>query len=948
MIGVAGFLKYRLDKAETALAAPDSALATEQDMSGRLRRSLGYGGFLGFAQTFVGTHDATALTDMKAQLKAAKEIYDRLPEKIPTETRRDLQSIIGMFQAVMDRAERATANPDVSFSNADLMPLYAALPIMDARVENAAATSRLAAQAQLQFWAMLLTLVAWASLIIASAMAVNVYLALRDRNSAPLRALTQSVKNMAHGDMRTSIWGMERQDTIGELARAVDQARYHFSQLPDIALLSDSGPVRMRFEGQAKSMFEAMMQVFGRDSEKMRDQAVTLSEAINRQEEALTLISSRVEAVLHNVEKRGMDGDQQIKRVVQNMTGNAEALQRAQQHAADQLGRLLPYMQERAQNMAEIAQLTGRQVAQALQSLTVTERGLRTSADQSDVAIKKLSSTADELGQRLFGAVNLLQASGKVLSETTEKTQSRLNEVLDKLGLQTGIIFATPSPLPVARTADISGIDSAHITNILAALEKTQSKLEKRVLEHAEATQAQISLLSTQSNGLLSQTTTAAQTLAAAADHMRNERTKFEESLTDAIARLHSVSSHITSETSQALHKRDIATLYSHDYIEGLKVDIARMSERLQGLDDIIEIAAKPSPVLIDLAAQVAVGFKQTTTAFSALRSDIDMLDRALKVSAEASPLLTGMAGQISNGFEDVSAMLGDIRNGMARLDQSVQAAAEPSPLLLDQLSNGFDNNTANLGEIRMGLLQLEQTVLNAAQPSPLIVGMAGQVMNGFELTNAMLGDLRGEIRRLDQGLRDATQPSPLLLGLTGQMANGFDNATVAIDSLQNDIQKLNEALQHAMHQASQPSPQLLELTGQMTNTLTGGFDRTAGAIDILRSDLRQLAEITTEILKSSTLQTDVQDRWYQLAAQVEATRNDLAAVITQQVDRLEQRIAPGAEVSQSVAATTAPELGTQRQMEQQTLILSELVATLGALDEHMQQLKTEMHAAKA
>ena len=41
---------------------------------------------------------------------------------------------------------------------------------------------------------------------------------------------------MAHGDMRTSIWGMERSDMVGELARAVDLSRYHFSQLPDIAV----------------------------------------------------------------------------------------------------------------------------------------------------------------------------------------------------------------------------------------------------------------------------------------------------------------------------------------------------------------------------------------------------------------------------------------------------------------------------------------------------------------------------------------------------------------------------------------------------------------------------------------------------------------------------------------------------------------------------------------
>ena len=42
---------------------------------------------------------------------------------------------------------------------------------------------------------------------------------------------------------------------------------------------------------------------------------------------------------------------------------------------------------------------------------------------------------------------------------------------------------------------------------------------------------------------------------------------------------------------------------------------------------------------------------------------------------------------------------------------------------------------------------------------------------------------------------------------------------------------------------------------------------------------------------------------------------------------------------------STYDEAATQHQIEQQTQILSELVATLGVIDEHMQQIKSEMHA---
>jgi HAMP domain-containing protein len=252
MIGATGYLKFEMDRAETLLAAPDTAVGNDQDMFDRLRRILGYGGFLGLAQNYASHHDASGFADMKADIKSADDIVAHLPEKTPAEVRHDLTAIVASFDTALQKIN-APANEQNEFVSADLMPLYAAVPVLDERVASANAETRLAAQNQMQFWGMLLTLVSWASLIIASACAAGIYLTLRDKQSAPMRALAQSIQNMARGDMRTAIWGTERQDMIGELARAVDTARYHFSHLPDLSLLSEQGPVRMRFEGGSRS-----------------------------------------------------------------------------------------------------------------------------------------------------------------------------------------------------------------------------------------------------------------------------------------------------------------------------------------------------------------------------------------------------------------------------------------------------------------------------------------------------------------------------------------------------------------------------------------------------------------------------------------------------------------------------------------------------------------------
>jgi hypothetical protein len=469
MIGGTSYLKYRLDRAETTLAAPDNALADNQDLFGQLRQEWGFGGFLGLAQKYVFTHDASGLPEMKERIKSADAIVAGLSEKTSPQTRAELASIASLFDDALQKIE-APAGGELSneVTVADLAPLYAAMPTLDARRTADNAEARFAAQNQAQFWAMLLTIASWFSLILAAACAAGIYLVLRDKQSAPLRALAQSIQNMAHGDMRTAIWGTERRDMIGELARALDLARYHFSHLPDLSLLSDEGPVRLRFEGGTRSLFEAMMKALSEDSENIHKQSSSLTSDVNQQKESIAALAEKVEAILRNIGERGQNGDKLIAQAIKEMAGGVENLKNSHAHAADQLGRLIPVIQDRAQGLAEITQITGKQLTHTLQSLASSEMSLKSNAEKSKETLAKLSSTADDLGARLFGAINLLQASGKVLGETTENIKSRWNDIapvqdwsgrLDEIakalsGLQSKLNAQTDAQLGLAKALE--------------------------------------------------------------------------------------------------------------------------------------------------------------------------------------------------------------------------------------------------------------------------------------------------------------------------------------------------------------------------------------------------------------------------------------------------------------------------------------------------------------
>ena len=71
---------------------------------------------------------------------------------------------------------------------------------------------KIAAERSFRTLSLILTMLCWFSLIIAMAATLSIYLALQQKRTPALRALAQSVGNLAKGDMETPVWGMERSD----------------------------------------------------------------------------------------------------------------------------------------------------------------------------------------------------------------------------------------------------------------------------------------------------------------------------------------------------------------------------------------------------------------------------------------------------------------------------------------------------------------------------------------------------------------------------------------------------------------------------------------------------------------------------------------------------------------------------------------------------------------
>ncbi|MER2520905.1 MAG: hypothetical protein ABTQ34_09525 [Bdellovibrionales bacterium] len=596
--------------------------------------------------------------------------------------------------------------------------------------------ARQAALANSQMWSTFLTLASWLSLMIATALTAAMFLIVRARHATPMQALVQSVKNLASGDMRTAIWGMERQDTVGELARAIDMARYQLSQIPDLTILSEQGPLRLRFEGDSRSVFEAMMRIVSKDSEQVHKHATLLAETAKSQQEMLTSFGPRIQNALRAIEEQTVMGQTQARQSLQAAMSIAASLKSAQEHATDQLNRLVPYMQDRAQGMTEITQIAGKQVSQVVQSLAQTERALRQSAEQSGAVVEKLSKSADHLGERMFGAVNLLQASGKVLAEVSEKTQSKIQDVVARLSKD----FETLRLQGLANAQARADQTSPRLEAAVSALENTRTRLQDVLAEQSKAAKAQIELLLTQSGGLLTQSATASQTMSTVSDHMRTEQMRFNEAVINFATRMDELGHRLEQQAQKKPSENDTQASINQTAQEEIRASLGAMagqivgvSERLSVLTSALQNTPHEAPIRNDrVIADIESGFASLELTLSEMRGQLDDMARNVR----AMP--ASVSNALRDNWQQVTAQIETTREGLTQIimQQIDRLSSRLENLANDQSANSPTPQESAAENIK--LIEHEQMEQQVQVLSELVATLG--------VLDAHMQDLRGQI----------------------------------------------------------------------------------------------------------------------------------------------------------------------------------------------------------
>jgi methyl-accepting chemotaxis protein len=249
----------------------------------------------------------------------------------------------------------------------------------------------------------------------------------------PLRRLEQSCRSLSVRDLKGHIWGLDRMDQFGALARAISDIRAGMLQLSDMVVEGADGKQHVRFEGRSAVIFNTLIEDLKDSVARVQQQGLRLESLGIKSEEKIASLGESTQKQNQKLESAIDASRAQLAGIQDEWSERLSTLFHQNNQIQGQARTIVDTFTRDMQVMNEIAVVTGQKVSQTLQTLAVSDRDIKKAADQSLAASKVFTEQTADLSEKMLAATNLLRASGKVMSETTETARTRLTEAVNSV-----------------------------------------------------------------------------------------------------------------------------------------------------------------------------------------------------------------------------------------------------------------------------------------------------------------------------------------------------------------------------------------------------------------------------------------------------------------------------------------------------------------------------------
>ncbi|MBL8782634.1 MAG: hypothetical protein JNL06_16985 [Alphaproteobacteria bacterium] len=451
VLGGAYFVGY-VGEVQRDLKDPASLRRLAVTEIGKLEKSLGYAGFLKAYRNYRLTGDPAArpqLTKNAGEAARAitvlKQIY--AGDRTAGEALAEAAAVTDTFAHIAriapqlgDAALRGTAGMDTLNSlpqGPQLETTYLSLRSALDRLRQADVEHQLGGAAAALNWSQMLIIGALALVVLGLIIVAGL---LQLGIVQPLKSLEHSLASVGDGAIGQKIWGTDREDEFGALARAGEKVRRGLAETSALKTLADKGQLHVTLDGKASVLFEKLVA----DVSTATDALKTASADILRMQD---------------------DGRRQFETTVQRLTQSGAGFQ----DAAKALN---------AEATAAIGdiRLSSTRLAEAADARAARLDAIATRFDEGGRALEQSFNAAKDKADAAAGELSSSSAVLKRVATDAQSIQGAFFTACDKISSDAANTTDSVRTL-AARLSDAIGSVDQRLTQKLAGLDNLEQHL---------------------------------------------------------------------------------------------------------------------------------------------------------------------------------------------------------------------------------------------------------------------------------------------------------------------------------------------------------------------------------------------------------------------------------------------------------------------------------------
>lgn len=655
------------------------------------------------------------------------------------------------------------------------------------------------------------------------------FLAFRFGLLLPLRKLERSSRELLENDLNGHIWGLDRSDAFGSLARSIANIRKGTVNLADMVVETETGAQHVRFEGRSAAVFTALIADLQKTVENLTQHSQTLAtvskdgqesilelgDLTSRQtrtledaissvnahindarshiketiSEANTSISATIADANKNLSTTIADAGSQINATANEWGEKLSTLFHQNNQIQGHAKQMVDQFSKDMHSLNQIAGATGARVAQTLQLLSASDRDIKTAAKQSLEASTTFSNQAKDLTEKLQSATNLLRASGKVMQETTETARTRLNEAINSVSNHDQAIRAflgdteekTDRITSLLEDVSRSAVQASETMNTfdgrMALFEEKSASAFRRIDESGESigkASSQLNEAHELMKGSLDNMNGHTEMLARILTSIRDEYSSFSNEWKTNITETAPIFEQLkdSSNTLQT-QLRDEWSVYaqqSRQLLTALEQDVRAMNTRTE------IVTQDTEKLLTNLTAQTQ------RISDNANNFDLQIANMSLRIDEATSSLLRGNKDVVETTKSQIQSVHSSVQDMAQRLG------------ILSQLTGTLGAVAGQLGQIVPSLGEAQGIRLSA--PLKAAADTNPELLIRFEEVNASFANTIGNIKEEFDGVRQ--QIGRWVEMLTGGYKNLAEQIGTVDSSIDEKINALKEQVESA------------------------------------------------------------------------------------------------------------------------------------------------------